>query len=211
MAATALLAVGLAAVLLTGGLVQALLLRPVSASHGDSLRRIVAIDRQGRAVTRFSFSELQFMRERIGTAGEMGAVYLQPVVARASGTDVQTMAEIVDGQYFALTGMTTVIGRSLVTGDDRRESTPVAVLAASFWRRYFNASSNVLGATVRLNGAAYTVVGIADAIGSSSFRWRQRRCVGAHCTRGSLAECGLANQCSRPLVHGVCPAPWRIG
>ena len=169
MAATALLAVGLAAVLLTDGLVQALLLRPVSASYGDALRRIVAMDRQGRVVTRFSFTELQFIRERISTAGEIGAVYLQPVVARASGTDVQTMAEIVDGQYFALTGMTTVMGRGLMSGDDRHESPPVAVLAAPFWRRYFDASSSVLGATVRLNGAAYTVVGVADVIGSSSF------------------------------------------
>jgi predicted permease len=167
--AAALLGVGIAAVLITSGLVHTLLLRQVSATHGDTLRRIVATDRVGRTVARFSFGELQVLREAIADAGEVATVYLQPVVLRAGSTDVQTMAEIVDGPYFALTGTRTVIGRSLLTIDDHHSAPPVAVLAAPFWRRHFNGSPAALGSTIRLNGSSFTIVGVADVLGSSSF------------------------------------------
>jgi predicted permease len=169
LAAAALLAVGLTAVQLTSGLVAQLLLRQVSAVHGDELRRIVAADRQGHLFSRFSYPELQQIREHLVHAGETAAVYLTPVVVRHGNTDVQTMAEIVDGRYFALTGTTPVLGRVLITGDDRADAPPVTVLAEPFWRQQLDASPHVIGTTLRLNGASYTVVGIAAAGGSSSF------------------------------------------
>ena len=169
LASAALLAVGLAAVLLSAGLAEALLFRPVSATHPDTLRRIVATDREGRLVTRFSFVELQQIRQQLLDAAEVAAVYLQPVVLRSFNTDLQTMAEVVDGPYFALTGTTVVIGRGLMTQDNRAGSPPVAVIATSLWRRQFDASPAILGMTIRLNGASYTVVGVAEAVGSSAF------------------------------------------
>ena len=168
-AAAALLAVGLAAVMLAAGLADTLLLREVSSTHGKALRRIVAVDRQGRSVTRFSFPELQQIREHVGDGGTVTAVYLHPVVLRANNSDVHTMAEIADGQYFALTGTTALLGRVLMSADDRRDAPPAAVLAEPFWRSQFGASPAVLGETVRLNGAPFTVVGVADTLGSSSF------------------------------------------
>ncbi|HUE89132.1 MAG TPA: ABC transporter permease [Vicinamibacterales bacterium] len=168
-AAASLLAVGLAAVLLTTGLADALLFRPVSATHPDTLRRIVATDRAGRLVTRFSFIELQAIQTHLQDAGDMAAVYLQPVVLRASNIDVQTMAEVVDGPYFNLTGTTTVIGRGLMWQDNRPEAAPVTVIGEPFWRRHFDASAAVLGMPIRLNGAIYTIVGVAASVGSSTF------------------------------------------
>jgi putative ABC transport system permease protein len=166
--AAAMLAVGVAAVLLTAGLTNTLLFREVSATHGDALRRIVAVDRQGRVATRFSFIEMQRIREQIGDAGVLAAVYLQPVVLRAAGLDLQTMAEIVEGPYFALTGTSMLIGRGLMAADDRSNAPPVTVIAEPFWRRRFGASAGVLGTAITMNGAAYTVVGVAATLGSAS-------------------------------------------
>ncbi len=169
LASAALLAVGLAAMLLSAGLADALLFRSVSTTHPDTLRRIVASDREGRLVTRFSFVELQHIRQQLQEAADIAAVYLQPVVLRASSTDLQTMAEVVQGPYFGLTGTRVVLGRGLMTQDDRAGGPPVVVIAASLWRRHFDASPDILGMTIRLNGASYTVVGVADAVGSSAF------------------------------------------
>jgi predicted permease len=169
LASAGLLSVGLAAVLLSAGLADALLFRPVSVTHPDTLRRIIATDREGRLVTRFSFVEIQHIRQHLQEAADVAAVYLQPVVLRALNTDLQTMAEVVQGPYFRLTGTSVVIGRGLMTQDDRAEAPPVAVIAASLWRRHFDASPNILGMTIRVNGASYTVVGVADAAGSSAF------------------------------------------
>jgi predicted permease len=163
-----LLAVGITALLLTWGL-AGVLFRHVSAAHGEALRRIVAAEPDGRSVSRFSFIELNEIRDRIGGAGETAAVYLQPVVLRTSNVNVQTMAEIVDGRYFALTGMKPVLGRGLLPQDDRPASPPAAVISAPFWRRQFDASPSLVGATITANGASYTIVGVAEAAGSSSF------------------------------------------
>lgn len=168
-AAAALLGVGIAAILLTIGLAQALLFRPVSSVHPSSLRRIVAVDRQAQTTTRFSFVEIGAIRDHIGDAGEITAVYLQPVVVRASGVDVQTMAEIIDGRYFALTGTQARTGRVLLAIDDRRDAAPAVVISEPFWRRHLDASPTVLGSSLRLNGATYTVVGVAATLGSSTF------------------------------------------
>jgi predicted permease len=164
-----LLAVGLTAVLLSAGLAEALLFRSVSTTHPDTLRRIVATDRDGRLVTRFAFVELENIRQQLQGVAEVGAVYLQPVVLRTSNTDLQTMVEVVEGAYFRLTGMTPVLGRGLMTQDHRVGGPPVAVVAASLWRRHLGAAPNIVGSTIRLNGASYVVVGVVDAAGSSSF------------------------------------------
>jgi predicted permease len=119
--------------------------------------------------TRFSHSELQVIRDQVGDAGEITAVYLQPVVLRISGRDFQTMAEIIDGGYFSLTGTRTRLGRPLLALDDRREAAPAVVLSEPFWRQHLGSASSILGGEIRLNGTAYTVVGVTATIGSSTF------------------------------------------
>ena len=167
--AAAMLASGILAVLVTFALSSALLFRPVSAAHGDAVRRVAAIDRQGRSILRLSYPELQTIREHVGGAATVAAVNLQPVVARVNGTSVQTMAEVVDGDYFSLAGITTVVGRALMSIDDRAGSPRVTVIAQPFWRDRFASSLSVLGQPIALNGESFTVIGVARALGSSSF------------------------------------------
>jgi predicted permease len=167
--AAAMLATGLVALLITTGLSNALLFRRVSAAHGDALRRIVTLDQRGLPSSRFSYRELQRLGDSLGGVGTVGAVTLQPVVMRVAGADTQTMVEVVDGRYFPLTGLPIRIGRGLMSADDRAGAEPVAVLSAPFWRDRFGASPDALGRTIQLNGAAYTIVGVSAALGSSSF------------------------------------------
>ncbi len=70
--AAAMLSVGFLAILITAGLATTLLFRPVSATHGAALRRVVAVDRDGRVATRLSYLELQLIREQVGGAGVIG-------------------------------------------------------------------------------------------------------------------------------------------
>ena len=165
----AMLAAGLLALLITGGLTHTLLFRRVSATHGDALHRVTAMDRQGRVSLRFSFHELQRLADHVRGRATLSAVSLQPVVVRAANTDTQTLAEVVDGRYFNLTGIGVRLGRGLMSTDDDPAATPVAVVSEPFWRSRFGASSTTLGQVVDLNGAAFTIVGIANTLGSSSF------------------------------------------
>jgi predicted permease len=140
----------------------------VSSTHGDAVRRIAAVSRDGRTALRFSFSELRQVRERIGTGGVVTSVVLQPVVIRVERTDIQTMAEVVDGSYFHVTGTAVLKGRGLVSTDDAAAAPPVIVISEPFWRRRFGASASALGAVVLLNGSPYTIVGVSNTLGSST-------------------------------------------
>lgn len=167
--AAAMLSSGLVAMLVTAGLTSTLLFRPVSALHGDALRRLTIVDRQGRTTLRLSYLELEMVREHLADAAIVAAVNLQPVVVRVHGADFQTMAEVVDGRYFQVTGTRATLGRVLLAADDRADAPRVAVIAEPLWRDRFGASPDALGDSILLNGAAYSIVGVAQALGSSSF------------------------------------------
>ena len=44
----------------------------------------------------------------------------------------------------------------------------VAVLAYSYWQQRFQSNTNVVGSTIRLNGQAFTVIGVASEEFSSN-------------------------------------------
>lgn len=166
--AAATLAAGFLAMLVTAGLSDALLFRPVSAIHGKALRRVAAVDTSGRAGHRLSFVELERVREQIAGSADLAAANLQPVVLRVDGADLQTMVEVVDGRYLDLVGARTILGRALATTDDRTGAVPVVVIGEALWRRRFGADPRVVGRTLELNRVSFTVVGVTTASGSAS-------------------------------------------
>jgi predicted permease len=70
--------------------------------------------------------------------------------------------EIVSGDYFSTLGVNAFIGRTLGPGDDSPSATPVTVLSYAYWQSAFGGSRSVLGRTILLNRAAFTIVGVAE-------------------------------------------------
>ena len=70
--------------------------------------------------------------------------------------------ELVSGNYFDVLGVGAAAGRILTPEDDRTPGAhPVLVLSDAFWQRRFAGAPDVVGRTVSLNGAPFTVVGVA--------------------------------------------------
>jgi MacB-like periplasmic core domain len=61
----------------------------------------------------------------------------------------------VSGNFFSALGIDAHLGRVLMPEDDH-----AAVLSYDFWQRQFAGSPSILGRSIRLNGRAFTVVGI---------------------------------------------------
>ena len=60
-------------------------------------------------------------------------------------------------------GLKAEIGRMLQPADDREGSPKVAVLTDSYWRSTFGGrADDALGSTIRIDGVAFTIIGIAD-------------------------------------------------
>lgn len=68
----------------------------------------------------------------------------------------------VAANFFHVLGVKPFIGRVLTAEDDRGEAgAAVVVLQYNFWQSRYNGQQDVLGSTIRLNGAPFTVVGVA--------------------------------------------------
>ncbi len=74
----------------------------------------------------------------------------------------RVVTSFVTGNYFSILGLKPALGRLIVpaegnaTGDD-----PVLVLGYSYWKSRFAGDSAVIGRQVRVNGRAFTIVGVA--------------------------------------------------
>jgi predicted permease len=67
----------------------------------------------------------------------------------------------VSAEYFDVLGVKTVNGRLINAADVEPSAPPVAVIGHALWRRAFSADPAAIGTTVKLNGVAFTVIGIA--------------------------------------------------
>ena len=68
----------------------------------------------------------------------------------------------VAGNFFQVLGVKPFIGRVLTAEDDSLgKGAPVVVIQYGFWQSRYGGREDILGSTVRLNGAPFSVVGVA--------------------------------------------------
>lgn len=71
-------------------------------------------------------------------------------------------AEIVSGNYFNVLGLRPTVGRFFSDADDvAKSASPVVVLGYDYWRTRMNASPNVVGQALLINGHPFTILGVA--------------------------------------------------
>jgi len=75
----------------------------------------------------------------------------------------QVLGASVTAGFFSTIGVSPLLGRSFTAGEDQPNTTSLAVLGESLWRRRFGGSPAVLGRTIMVNGAPATVVGVMPA------------------------------------------------
>jgi putative ABC transport system permease protein len=77
----------------------------------------------------------------------------------------QAQPERLDGQrvgadYFRALGVTPIIGRDFARSDDVVNGPNVVVISDGLWRRKFGGDAGVIGRTVTLSGALFTITGV---------------------------------------------------
>lgn len=112
--------------------------------------------------TACSFSYLTFQQTQGQPLAETFAVtgfYTHTVIARGEA-DV-ARSEFVSSGFFPILGVTAHLGRTFIPADERAESPPVAVVSYEFWVSRLGADPGVVGKPVIVNGAPFTVIGVA--------------------------------------------------
>jgi predicted permease len=81
---------------------------------------------------------------------------------RLHGEIVHAAAQFVSGDFFSILGVSAQVGRTLDSKDDLPGAEPVAVLSSRCWVARFGGDPAIVGKTIALDGAPFTVVGVAD-------------------------------------------------
>ena len=112
--------------------------------------------RDGTAGVFSGFAESTFFPAQIDSAGGVEGVFV----------------EVITGDSFPMLGVEALIGRTIGPEDDVAPGGhPVVMLNYGYWQRRFGRDPNVIGRDLRVNGRAYTMVGVAPADYPGSGRW----------------------------------------
>jgi predicted permease len=153
------LVAGLAGSLLLLALLEAAVLRPIPGVAEPE--RLIALASPS-AVSYPALHDLdQYARLQTGLRGVAGYSQRWFAVSAGESPEERRSGTVVAGDYFALLGAQARIGRLLGPIDDRPDAPPVVDLDHAFWRSAFAGRTDTLGAKLRLNGAAFEIVGVA--------------------------------------------------
>src|SRR5215469_9462362 len=114
----------------------------------------------------FSYPFFREFRQRNQVFSEVAAIQSFLVAAHgrvAGGSDLEGIkVELVSGTYFDTLGVNAILGRTLTDADDQTPGGhPIAVASYSWWQNRFAADPGIVGKTVTIGPAVYTVIGIA--------------------------------------------------
>jgi predicted permease len=66
----------------------------------------------------------------------------------------------VSANYFSVIGVAPEVGRAFASGEDQPGQDHTVLLDYRFWERKFGSDANIAGKPIRLNGEAYTIIGV---------------------------------------------------
>jgi putative ABC transport system permease protein len=160
------LALGIGANSAIFSVVDAVLLRPLPFPKQDRLVRIYeTFGEDGGASDKLNLSEQTLRQWR-----EHGTEIFEAIGAAtgAAVTDGPAAGEParnfsaarISANFLDTLGLQPVLGRNFTAAEDQPGGPHVAIVGYDFWQRNLGGRSDVIGQTVRFDGAAYTVVGI---------------------------------------------------
>jgi predicted permease len=150
---------------------DAFVLKPLPLQDPYSIVHIRGMNREGRYQPLFSYLDYLDYRDRSTSFTGLVArnKFVAPFGDGAAGATSASLlpanfvtGHIVSGNYFAVLGAEMALGRGFAPEEDRTPGThPVVVLSHQWWQRHFNADPQIIGKTVRVAGAPFTIIGVA--------------------------------------------------
>jgi predicted permease len=143
---------------------DALLLRPLPVSNPTGLFD-VRNTTPDSPLEGMSFPDYRDLREKSGSFSGLAA-YRVTTLAAASNPRASAeirFAALVSDNYFPVVGVTPSAGRAFLPDETTSSAQPVAMVSHDFWQQNYAGDGSVIGSTLRLNGVAFTVIGVTPA------------------------------------------------
>ena len=159
-AAIGTLALGIGATTAVFTLTHEALFTPPAVEAPERLAMMYTTSSRGAPRSASSYPDFLDTRAQSRAFDDMAAYSWVPISVGVESDGGLATGQLVTGNYFNVLGVRAGLGRTLLPTDDARGSPQaVAVLSDAFWRRRFGGTA-VLGASMRLNGVPFTVVGV---------------------------------------------------
>jgi predicted permease len=109
-----------------------------------------------------SYPDYVDYRDRAGVFSALAAFEGTQFSVSAGAEPERLRGQIVSGNYFQVLGTPMRLGRPLTADDDRIPGAhPVVVISHELWQRRFESNPAAIGRRLIINGAPFTVVGVA--------------------------------------------------
>jgi macrolide transport system ATP-binding/permease protein len=158
------LALGIGMTSATFSMVDALIFRPYPVPHPGTVVTLAGTTPDSK-FEEFSYREYLDLRDNTKTYdGVLAYADMQAVgySAEPGVTPRIKGGEMVSGNFFRVLGVEPRLGRGFRADEDQVPGrNAVVVLGPDFWRHEFAGDPGVVGKTIRLNGTAFTVIGVA--------------------------------------------------
>jgi putative ABC transport system permease protein len=168
------LALGIGGTAAIFSVIDAVVLRPLSAREPD---RLVWLFETSRDLDRSPVSAGHFTEwsERTSAFEAMAAIEWRSVNATDGDLPERLVGARVTAQYFDVVGVAPILGRTFGEAETKPGQEMVVVLSERLWTRRFGRDPTLIGRPIRLSGQTYTVLGVMpltiDVMSDSEELW----------------------------------------
>jgi predicted permease len=147
--------------------VNGAMLQPLPYAHPERLTQLVAkYSYQGKegAADNLDGTAWESIRDHVAALDSV--VYshgVNGINLGVNGAGVYVQQQRVSARFFAVLGVSPMIGREFTPDEDRAGGPSAVILSHALWQKYFHGDPGVTGQRILLRGEPYTVVGIMPA------------------------------------------------
>ncbi|MES1257880.1 MAG: ABC transporter permease, partial [Acidobacteriota bacterium] len=135
--------------------IRAVLLNPLPYRDSDRLAHLAG----GATPTRFAE-----MSSGARSFAELGVYSGQESLTLSGGSEPEVLKGVrVSADFLRILGVTPLRGRGFLPAEDAPGGVPVAMIGAELWQRRFGGDPRIIGRTVTLGGAPFTIVAVLPA------------------------------------------------
>ena len=166
------LALGMGANAAIFTLIDAVILRHIPVRHPEQLialgntARVGSLSQGSPRTDLFSYPLYRDLRDRntlvsgLVASGRPGRLHV--AIGPAGSEPLPPRARFVSANYFRVLGVDAAIGRTFDGSEDATiGGAPVVVISEGYWTRRFGRDPRALGQTITINGAGFTIIGVA--------------------------------------------------
>ncbi len=144
--------------------IHTVILRPLPYTHPERIVSIQSISRSGytQPASWPSFRDERAQAHAFAALAGYNDFFKATVETPASGPVLLDTIHSSDN-FFQVFGVQPLLGRTYIPGEEQDGKNQLAVLSYEVWQSYFGGDRNVLNRSVKMDGIAYTIIGVMPA------------------------------------------------